>query len=301
MTNPFAMDDAQYIQDRITAAAQTGGTVYLEPRVFNIKRTINMYGNVSIQGSGWNPAGDNNITGTMLIGAVGIDVFSLPQTGIASGMSFRDLVIKGGVHGISTLNLSTFVDITRVSFIGQSFSGIYCEGGIEEWRMRNCFIDGCSYGFYFKHAPVGSNDQMDKCTFDSVVVSGCINDGWHLEPRTSNGCTWVQPVINFNGHHGMYADGGITGWLIENPNTESNATAAANTYDDFHFDSTVATPLDVTFIGGTIVGTSNLRYSIYYHANRLCLVGMNCAQPVAVLTGAPTTVVGGAVDRKSVV
>lgn len=288
------MDDAQYIQDRITYAALNGGTVQLEPRVFNISRTILMYGNVSLVGSGWNPSGDNNKTGTMLLGAPGIDVVALPTFGLASGMSIRDMQIKGGARQLVSLNLSTFVDIERVSFNGASSYSVYIEGGIEEWRMRNCFINGSQWGFYFNHVPVGSNDQMDKCTFDSVVVSGCVQDGWHLMPRTSNGCQWIQPVINFNGQHGMYADGGITGWLIQTPNTESNSNSASG-FDDFHFDSTVATPLDVSFIGGTLVGTANLRYSIYYHANRLLLAGMNCAQQVAVLTGAPTTVVGGAV------
>lgn len=289
------MDDAQYIQDRLSDAMYTGGTVVLEPRVFNIQRTIQLYANSQLIGSGWNPGGSTQAPGTVLQAAAGIDVLAMPTSGLASGISLRDLRISNGARQLVSLNLSSFVDIQRVSFSGASSYSIYIEGGIEEWRMRNCFIQGSQYGFYMAHVPVGSNDQLDKCTFDSVVISGCVQDGWHLMPRTSNGCHWIQPVINFNGQHGMYADGGITGWLIECPNTESNAQSAANTYDDFHFDSTVATPLDVTFVGGTLVGTSNLRYSIYYHANRILLAGMNCAQPVAVLTGQPTTVVGGAV------
>jgi hypothetical protein len=295
MTSPVGMDDQQYIQGLITNAALRGGTVFLEPRIFNIARPIQMLGNVSLVGSGFNPSGDHGFTGTVLQGAAGIDVIRLPSTGLASGMAIRDLAIFNGARQLVSLNLSTFVDIQRVSFIGASQYSVYCEGGIEEWRMRNCFIDGSLWGFYFNHVPVGSNDQMDKCTFDSIVVSGCVNDGWHLLPRTSNGCHWIQPVVNFNGQHGFFADGGITGWLIEAPNTESNANSAPGLYDDFHFDFQVATPLDVTFIGGTLVGTANLRYSIHYLANRLCLVGMNCAQPVKVLMGSPTTVVGGSV------
>jgi pectate lyase-like protein len=215
-------DDRAAIQHAIDDAFTVGGAVVLPAGTFSVGATLQLRYNTMLLGTGPDPNGTAGM-GTTILGAPGIDVVALPTQGtIASGMTIRDLRIKGGARQLVSLVVSSHVNVENVHFDGPSSTCIHVEGAIELWSLRSVRFNGGQYGFRMANVPHGSSDYIDKSTFTDVLATGQLVNGWRIECRTSDTVTWYNPVINQCGQHGFYADGGIAGWVFVNGNTENN-------------------------------------------------------------------------------
>jgi hypothetical protein len=179
-------DDSAAIQDAVNDAFTVGGTVTLPAGTFLVGSTIQMRYDTILQGAGPDPNGSAGM-GTTILGAPGIDVIALPTLGpISSGMSIRDLRIKGGARQLVSLVVSTHVNVENVHFDGPSTSCIHVEGAIELWCLRAVRFNGGQYGFRMANVPNGSNDYIDKSSFSDVLATGQSINGWPIECRTSD-------------------------------------------------------------------------------------------------------------------
>lgn len=362
-------DDTTSIQRAINAAAVAGGVVTFPVGTFIISRTLQLPANVVLRGSGSNPSGTAGAGTTLQASSTSIDLIQLPSSGLASGFMISDLRLKSGNRQLVSLVISTFVWLDRVTFDGPNLYGVYIEGGIEEWYVRNCRFNGGVIGFRMAHVPVGSNDQFDKSVFHDCDFTGQLQNGVKIEVATSTSLRFEGCIWNFVQQHGFYGDGAFEGLLFTDPNTESNGlsgpsvhttgsiTAGTNTltvavttinngdvvtvagaggfkdltatvtsgggtanlvlsanagttvtnarvtnalYDDFTFVNSVATPIDVTFMGGTIGLNNQLRYSVKADLlNQLNCYGLNTgAAPVYALD--QCCVIGGAIALRTV-
>ena len=215
-------DDRAAIQNAIDGAFSVGGAVVLPAGTFYVASTLQLRYNTMLLGTGPDPNGSAGM-GTTILGAPGIDVVAMPTQGtIASGMTIRDLRIKGGARQLVSLVVSSHVNVENVHFDGPSSACIHIEGAIEVWSLRSVRFNGGQYGFRMANVPNGSNDYIDKSSFSDVLATGQTVNGWRIECRTSDTVTWYNPIINMCGQHGFYADGGIAGWVFVNVNTEDN-------------------------------------------------------------------------------
>lgn len=219
-------DAGPSIQATLNDAALVGGTVLLPAKSYYLASGLQWPANVAIEGLGQNP-GNHAGQGTQLRAAPGIDVLTMPGAPgtYPSGLSLRNVFITGGARHIVSLVRTTYVDIERVTLYNPSQYGIYTEGAIEEWTMRDVLIQNPGVdGFHVANVEHASNTYIDKSSFYDVVITGAGRDGWHIESETSNNVTWYTPTMNFNGRHGFYGDCGVDGWVFVNTNTESNGT-----------------------------------------------------------------------------
>lgn len=159
---------------------------------------------------------------TTIKGTAGQDIITLPSGSPYGSMGFEDVAFSGGVNQLVSTRVTTGVTLRDVLFSGPSGSCVYIEGAAEEWYLDSVVMSGGQYGFRKVFANNGSGNYLDKCTFKDVLTAGQSINGWRIEAATSGSLTWINPIINTAGQHGFYADGGGSGWVFINPNTEGN-------------------------------------------------------------------------------
>ena len=231
-------DDTATINGIISQAATAGGGIVYFPATaggYYCPGGLQLKSNVFLEGASADFGGFSGQGSAIDVGAAAVDVISLPNDGTvtASGMGLLNLQIRHGTNGLKSLNFASYVRIENCTFVGQSNAGIYIEGGIEQWVLDNVKLNGQTYGWRhvnaFQAGSANTKAYMDKCSFRDVLCTGQVKSGWYIEALTSNEATWINPVLNFCGQHGFYADGAFTSWTFVNTNCETNGQSGKTT------------------------------------------------------------------------
>lgn len=202
----------------ITAAANLGqGAVFIPAGTYNISSALPMLTSLHYYGVG---------NATILNGtSAGMNMFQGPATGQLTHAGIHDLKIQGSLtNGIympapAGGNPSTYISLTDLDIAGFSGAGIYQQNQSEEWYVYNVKIQGGQYGIRWNHPTVGT---VDKSTFINLELNGSSINGWRMEVFLATSVTVINPIVIFNGQHGMYFDCGCAGMQIINMNTEAN-------------------------------------------------------------------------------
>lgn len=190
---------------------------------------------------------------------------------------------------------------------------------IEVATSTSLRFEGCIWNFNQQHGFYGDgafeglvftdpNTESNGISGPSVHTTGSITSGTNAlaVPVTTiaNGDTvTVAGAGSFKDLVATVTAGGGTNNLTLSATagtTVTNALVTNALYDDFTFANSVATPIDVTFFGGTIGLNAALRYSVKYDlGNKLSCFGLTTGTaPVYALD--QCAVIGGSIALRSV-
>jgi hypothetical protein len=215
-------DDTAEIQAAIDDCSDAGGGIVYVPAGTYKVTSLTLATSVQLIGAGMQAAGDAH--GTVLLGTAGSDLIVIePLTG--EYIRISDITLSGGRDAIYSDELTVNVYLERVHCSSYSQAGVHIEGSIERWVLRDVLMSGGQYGLWHANVEGSGGNYMDKCHIDNLRCTGQSINGIRVTVIISNGVTWINPVVEFAGQHGIYLDGGLRGWTFLNLITEGNGSS----------------------------------------------------------------------------
>lgn len=221
------VDDTDAVQAAIDYMAETRGTVKVPSGIFLVTALQWLEG-VSIEGDGWNFDG-SAVTGSVIKGTTGEDIFTLPDGGFFRSFSMRNVALSGGQNHIvvpfdgmaSGDSGITFARFDRVMFWSPEDNGWKISRHIEEWYSKDCEWRFGEYGVLVE-VTVGN---FDKNTFENCLWTGQTFNAVKTLATFQSTNTFINAILNNVAQHGFYLDGGIDTLVFVNLNTEGTGTS----------------------------------------------------------------------------
>jgi hypothetical protein len=178
--------------------------------------------------------------GSRILGTNGQDVFAPQSAGFIRGIEIENMTVIGGRNGLVIPSSGGInVNLRKVAFSTQQESGIKIEQWIERSNFETVHCVGSQYGFRLMNTGNPYINYMDKTTFLNLCRMGGSINGFRVQAsRVCESVSIRDMKIDNCGQGGMWLEGNMRHWIVDNLYTENNCNLQPGIFDD------------ITIIGG---------------------------------------------------